>query len=129
LDPADRFLDHRARALPRRPEEIPDDPLHHARLAADDERLEILDDAGEAARRPMRIGDLRPADRALVRRRLQEDPRAPARVAVERLELRDLHSAGEYGRDRSTSGNDAAPDSIRDRARSQSSSSSMLNPS
>src|SRR5213075_2479131 len=39
LDPADCLLDHRAGALSRGADEIPDDPLDHARLAADDERL------------------------------------------------------------------------------------------
>ena len=33
----------------------------------------------------------RPADGAVVGRRLEEDPRTPAGVAVQRLELRDLH--------------------------------------
>ena len=50
LDPADRLLDNRARTLSRRAKEIPDDALDRARLAPDDERLQILDDAREAAR-------------------------------------------------------------------------------
>src|SRR5438552_3082598 len=130
LDPTDRLLDHRARALPRRAEEVPDDPLDRARIALDDERGEILDDPGESARRPMRVGDLRPADCAIVGRRFQEDPGTPAGVAEERLETRNLHPAGGYGgRGRSTSGNSTAPERTSARARSQSSSSSTLKPS
>ena len=98
LDAADRLLDHRPGALPGRAEEIPDDPLDRARIAADDERREVFDDAREPARRAVRVGDLRPADGAVVRRRLQEDPRTPAGIAVERFELRDLHVAAGYGR-------------------------------
>ena len=130
LDPADRLLDHRARALARRAEEIPDDPLDRARVAPDDERGEILDDAGEAARRAVRVGDLGPADSAVVGRGLEEDPGTPARVAVERLELRDFHPAAGYGGYwRSTRA--ASPPRSRPaaRARAQSSSSSTLKPS
>src|SRR5213078_467103 len=95
-----------------------------------DERSEVLDDAGEAPRGAVRIGDLRPADGAVVCRRLEEDPRPPAGVAEERLEPRDLHSRGEYGRrGRSTRGSEAVRASTSARARSQSSSSSTLKPS
>ena len=73
--------------------EIPVDRLDRPRVAADDERREILDDAGEAARRAVRVGDLRPADEPVVRRRLEEDPRPPAGVAEQRLERGDLHAA------------------------------------
>ena len=45
----------------------------------------------------MRVGDLGPADEPVVRRRLEEDPGAPAGVAEERLESGDLHDAGAYG--------------------------------
>src|SRR5207248_7758848 len=130
LDPADRLLDHRAGALARRPEEIPDDPLDSARVTTDHERREVLDDARETSRRAVRVGDLGPADGPVVCRRLEEDPGTPAGVAEQRLEPRDLHPAGGYGRrGRSTRGKDAAPDFTSVRARSQSSSSSMLNPS
>ena len=130
LDPADRLLDHRARALARRAEEIPDDPLDGAWVAPDDVRGEILDDAGEPARRAVRIGDLGPADGAVVSGGLEEDPGTPARVAVERLDLRDLHPAAGYGGYwRSTRGSVASPESTRARARAQSSSSSTLKPS
>ena len=63
LDSADRLLDHRAGALPGCAEEIPDDPLDRAWVAADDLRGQILDDAREPARRAVRVRDLGPADR------------------------------------------------------------------
>ena len=130
LDPADRLLDHRARALARGAEEIPDDPLDGAWVAPDDLRGEILDDAGEPARRAVRIRDLGPADGAVVSGGLEEDPGTPARVAVERLDLRDFHPAAGYGGYwRSTRGSVASPESTRARARAQSSSSSTLKPS
>src|SRR6266511_2416166 len=130
LDAADRLLNHRARALPRRAEEIPDDALDRARVATDDVGREILNDASEPARRAVRVGDLRPADGAVVRRRLEEDPRAPTGVAEERFDLCDLHAAGGYGRwGRSTFGSATSPESTRARARAQSSSSSTLKPS
>src|SRR5262249_30181085 len=111
LDPADCLLDHRARALPRRAEEVPDDALHGARVAADDVWREVLDDPGEAARGTVRVGQLRPADGTVVGRGLEEDPGAPAGVAEERLETCDLHPAAGYGRrGRSTRGSDAAPE-------------------
>ena len=97
LDPGDRLRDDRARALPGGAVEIPVDRLDRSRIAPDDERREILDDAGEPARRAVRVGDLGPADEPVVRRRLEEDPGAPAGVAVERLERGDLHAAGGYG--------------------------------
>src|SRR5213078_3591804 len=56
------------------------------RATADDVRRQILDDARKTPRRAVRIGDLRPADRAVVRGCLEKDPRTPASVARERLE-------------------------------------------
>src|SRR5581483_7813567 len=128
LDPGERLLDHRARALPRVPVQLPPDPLHRARVAADDEWREVLDDAGQASRRAVRVGDLGPADGAVVRGRLEEDPRPPAGVAEQGLEPRDLHEPAAYG-SASTGGSEARPLATSCSARSQSSSSSTLNPS
>src|SRR5207247_10945885 len=93
LDPADRLLDYRAGALARRAKQIPDDALDGARVSPDDVWCEILDDAGQSARRTMRVRDLGPADGAVVGGRLEEDPRTPAGVAVQRLGLCDVHEA------------------------------------
>src|SRR3954454_273231 len=46
LESADRLLDHRAWALPSSSDEIPDDALDGTRVAAEDVRGEILNDAG-----------------------------------------------------------------------------------
>ena len=51
----------------------------------------------------MRVRDLGPAHEPVAGRRLEEDPRTPARVAEERLELLDPHGSGGYG-GRPTSG-------------------------
>src|SRR5262249_33566218 len=99
-----------------------------SRVAPDDERPQVLDDAGEPTRRAVRVRDLGPADEPVVGRGLQEDPGTPAGVAEEGLERGDLHVAGEYG-GRPTSGSVAAPLATSRSARSQSPSSSTLNPS
>ena len=96
LDPADRLLDDRPRALAGAPVEIPVDRLDRARVAADDERREIRHDAGKPGGRAVRVGHLRPADQPVVGRRLDEEPRPPAGVAGERLDRGELHAAGGY---------------------------------
>ena len=97
LDPRERLRDDAPGALPGRAVEIPVDRLDGSRIAPDDEWREILDDPREAAWRPVRVRDLGPADEPVVGRRLEEDPRTPAGVAEERLELVDPHGSGGYG--------------------------------
>ena len=70
------------------------DRLDRERVAPDDERREIVHDAGETGRRPVRVRHLRPPDEPVVGRRLDEEPRTPAGVAGERLEAGELHVGG-----------------------------------
>ena len=128
LDPADRLLHDRARALARPAVEVPVDRLDRARVAADDERRQVGDDAGEPGGRAVRVGHLRPADEPVVRRRLDEEPRPPAGVAGERLERGELHGAPGYG-SRATGTSRARPSATSCSARAKSSSSSMFRPS
>ena len=69
------------------------DRLERSGIAADDERREVRDDAGEPGRRAVRVGHLRPADESVVGRRLDEKPGPPAGVAGECLERSELHGA------------------------------------
>ena len=92
LDPADRLLHDRPRALAGTTVEIPVDRLDRTRVAAHDERREIGDDAGESGRRAVRVGHLRPADQPVLGRRLDEEPRPPTGVAGQRLEPGELHA-------------------------------------
>jgi hypothetical protein len=91
LDARQGLRDHGAGTLPSRSVEVPVDCLDGPRVPSHDERREVLDDSREAAGRAVRIGDLSPADEAVVGRRLEEDPRTPAGVAEERLERGDSH--------------------------------------
>ncbi len=128
LDPADRLLHDRARALAGPAVEVPVDRLDRAWVAADDEGRQVGDHACEAGGRAVRVGHLRPADEPVLGRRLDEQPRPPAGVARQRLERGELHEAAGYG-SRVTGTSDARPSAISCSARAKSSSSSMFRPS
>src|SRR5262249_61735663 len=115
--------------LPQATEHSPAAPAGGARTGGGDVRGQPPDAPGEAARRAVRVGDLGPADEALVGRRLEEDPRAPAGVAEERLEARDLHRAGAYGYgSRAIPGRAAVPPAVSASARAPAPPSAPVKP-
>ena len=115
------------RALPRRAVEIPVDRLDRARIAADDERREIGDDAREARGEPCEsvISDQPTSPSSVVALRKSHGP--PAGVAGQRLEGGELQARQDTVARRRPGARPTASSSRR--ARSKSSSSSMLRPS
>ena len=91
LDAGDGLGHDRAGALARGAVQIPVDRLHGPRVPPHHERCEVLDHSCQPARRAVRIGDLGPADQAVVSGDLEEDPRTPPGVAEQRLEGGDFH--------------------------------------
>ena len=98
LDRGDRLLRDTADRLARHAVQIGGDLLHRPRIPANQLLAELADHAGEAGR-AVPFHELRPADKALVGADLEEREVAPARVAVQVLDLRDAH-----GRPRASAG-------------------------
>src|SRR4029079_8418235 len=92
LDGAQRLADDAARAGPGGAEEVGVDALVLAHRLADDPRRQPMDDRLDAGR-PEPLRELAPADDAAVGAELDEVVVAPAPIAAERLDCRDLHCA------------------------------------